>query len=393
MLLWLVFALMSAGVVIMLLHPLLGRQSSAVQAADASAAVYQDQLSEIEAEAQRGLVGKDEAEAARREIARRLLAVHSADRPEPAVATSSGRRSPLSMMLAILTGVLIPVAAVAIYLQTGAPGLPAQPIAARRMAPPLEPEMAKLIAAVEQRLRDNPEDGRGWDVIAPVYLRIARYTEAANAFRKAAALLGDNPRRLAGLAEATMLAGNGRVSTDVRETLAKLLQLDPGHEQARFWLAFGLEQDGRPAEAAADYEKLLADAPADAPWRAMVSERLAAARAAQEVKPTSDGGGQGQIASAPPTTGLTAAEIAAAERMDPADRQKMVDGMVTGLAERLEKDGRDLAGWERLIRALTVLGRNEEAVAALGRARQSLADEPKALATLADLAKSLGLGT
>jgi len=79
--------------------------------------------------------------------------------------------------------------------------------------------------------------------------------------------------------------------------------------------------------------------------------------------------------------------------MDPAERQKMVDGMVTGLAERLEKDGRDLAGWERLIRALTVLGRNEEAVAALGRARQSLADEPKALATLADLAKSLGLGT
>lgn len=385
MLLWLVFALMSAGVVVMLLHPLLGRQSSAVQAADASAAVYQDQLSEIEAEAQRGLVGKDEAEAARREIARRLLAVHSADRPEPAVATSSGRRSPLSMLLAVLTGVLIPVTAVAIYLQTGAPGLPAQPIAARRMAPPVEPEMAKLIAAVEQRLRENPEDGRGWDVIAPVYLRIARYADAASAFRKATALLGESPRRLAGLAEATMLAENGRVSAEARETLTKLLQLDPGHVQARFWLAFGLEQDGRAAEAAADYEKLLADAPADASWRPMVSERLAAVRAALGAKPAPE--------DAASSRDLTAAETAAAERMDPAERQKMVDGMVTGLAERLEKDGRDLAGWERLIRALTVLGRKDEAVAALGRARQSLADEPQALATLADLAKSLGLGT
>lgn len=385
MLLWLVFALMSAGVVVMLLHPLLGRQSSAVQAADASASVYQDQLSEIEAEAQRGLVGKDEAEAARREIARRLLAVHSADRPEPAVATSSGRRSPLSMLLAVLTGVLIPVTAVAIYLQTGAPGLPAQPIAARRMAPPVEPEMAKLIAAVEQRLRENPEDGRGWDVIAPVYLRIARYADAASAFRKATALLGESPRRLAGLAEATMLAENGRVSAEARETLTKLLQLDPGHVQARFWLAFGLEQDGRAAEAAADYEKLLADAPADASWRPMVSERLAAVRAALGAKPAPE--------DAASSRDLTAAETAAAERMDPAERQKMVDGMVTGLAERLEKDGRDLAGWERLIRALTVLGRKDEAVAALGRARQSLADEPQALATLADLAKSLGLGT
>jgi cytochrome c-type biogenesis protein CcmH len=79
--------------------------------------------------------------------------------------------------------------------------------------------------------------------------------------------------------------------------------------------------------------------------------------------------------------------------MSPADRQAMIEDMVSGLAARLEKDGRDLAGWQRLIRALSVLGRKDDAVAALDRARKSLAGEPASLTALADLARSLGLGT
>lgn len=402
MLLWLVFALMSAGVVVMLLHPLLTGRGRDGVTADGSAAVYRDQLAEIEAEAGRGLIGAEEAEAARREIARRLLASEAAvetpsSEPRSSVtAPASGSRFALGA--ALLTGGLVPILALLIYLQTGAPGLPSQPIAARREAPPVNTEMAKLIGAVEKRLQENPDDGRGWDVIAPVYLRLARYGDAVHAYRRANALLGESTKRLAGLAEASMLAESGRVNDEARAALKKLLDLEPGHVQARFWLAFALEQDGRLAEAMADYQKLLADAPADATWRPMVVERVAAVQSAL--------GGQGQTvpsrdgtdaapspSAAAPSPGPTAAEMAAAERMSPADRQAMIDGMVTGLAARLEKDGSDLAGWQRLIRALTVLGRKDEAIAALDRARKSLAAEPQALAALADLAKSLGLGT
>lgn len=189
-----------------------------------------------------------------------------------------------------------------------------------------------------------------------------------------------------------MLRDNGRVTDEAKRALEQLLKLEPGHIQARFWLAFGKEQEGQFADAAAAYEKLMADAPADAEWRPMLQERIAAVRT--EMGP-GNGSSQSPVAAPPakPEAGPTTADISAAERLSPTERQAMIDGMVSGLAARLEKDGRDVEGWGKLIRALTVLGRKDEAQAALGRARQSLADEPQALAALADLAKSLGLGT
>jgi cytochrome c-type biogenesis protein CcmH len=391
MLLWVVFAVMSAGVVVMLLHPLLARRDDAAASVGAATAVYRDQLAEVEAEANRGLIGAEEAESARREISRRIIASAptESDRPSEPAQAGSDSEAPrrLRTRIAAATGLLLPLMALAVYLQTGSPGIPSQSIEARRAAPAADSEMAKLISAVETRLKEHPDDGRGWDVIAPVYLRLGRYAEAAQAYAHAARLLGENARRLSGLAEAIMLRDNGRVGDEARNALKQLLKLEPGHVQARFWLAFAKEQDGQFAEAVADYEKLMAEAPSGAEWRPALEQRIAAARTAlgQASSAATDAGDAGK--------GPTAADIAAAARLSPNDRQAMIDGMVSGLAARLEKDGRDLDGWRKLIRALTVLGRKDEAVAALGRARKSLAGEPQALAALSDLAKSLGLGT
>ena len=409
MLLWSVFALLSAGVLAVLLRPLMGAAGDAASTAEGTAAVYRDQLTELESEQQRGLIGADEAEAARREIARRLLASvpteTSPDRPpterDAATAPDQPQPPPLARRLATVLGVLLPVAAIGIYLASGTPGLPSQPVAARRALPPLSPDVAKLVTAVEARLKQNPEDGRGWDVIAPVYLRLTRYPAAADAYTRAARLLGDSPARLAGLAEATMLANDGRITEVTRTALEKLLRLDPNNVQARFWLAFGKEQDGRLAEAAAEYEQLLAIAPPDASWRETLAERHEAVRLALAETAAAPTTPLPQLPRLPPPSsptvaavpGPTQADIAAAERLSASERQAMIDGMVSGLAARLEQDGRDLAGWQRLIRALSTLGRRDDAIAALGRARKSFDGQPQQLAELAELARSLGLGS
>jgi cytochrome c-type biogenesis protein CcmH len=397
MVLWLIFAVMSAGVVVALLHPLFGGpHGPAERGAVAVTAVYRDQLAEIEAEARRGLIGAEEAEAARREISRRLLASASPGTAAPSdpseTAAPGGRRR---MAAAILTAAFIPLAAAAVYLQTGQPNLPAQPLAARHPPRPVDADMAKLIAAVEARLKEHPEDGRGWDVIAPVYLRLERYGDAAHAFAQAARLLGESPSRLSGLAEAAMRRDDGRITDDARRALTRLVELEPNQVQARFWLAFAKEQDGQAAEALADYEALLSGAPANAPWRPMLEERLAAVRAALGTKGVTPPPAAAAPATTAPATGPgpTAADVDAARQMTPDQRQEMIDGMVAGLAARLDKDGGDLDGWQRLIRALTVLGRKDDAAAALDRARKSLADQPQSLAVLAELAKALGLGT
>jgi cytochrome c-type biogenesis protein CcmH len=236
---------------------------------------------------------------------------------------------------------------------------------------------------VEARLREHPEDGQGWDVIAPVYFKLGRFREAAAAYVTAARLQGETVRRLAGFAEASVLAADGIVSEEARVAYEKILKLEPGRPEPRFWLALAKEQDGKLDAALADYKGLLSDATADAPWRGAVESRIA------EVSQRLGGTAAGAVE----PRGPTSADVAAAEKLAPGDRARMISQMVDGLAERLKRDGRDLAGWLRLVNAYVVLDRKDDARAALARARQHFPADEKALGELAALAKSLGLGS
>lgn len=394
MLLWVGFAVLSAGVLAALLNPLL-RSRSTPATGDAAAredagrdlALYRDQLAEIDAERERGQIGETEAEAAKAEVARRLIAAE--DRVRAAATAQADLPSAAVARVAAAVSVIVPLAAIGFYLMVGSPQLPAQPWAERIAQVPVQNDIARLIATVEARLRQHPEDGQGWDVIAPVYLRMSRYAEAADAFERAIRLLGESPKRLAGFAESSVLAKDGIVTEPARKAYEKLHKLEPQRPEPRFWLALAKEQDGQLKEALADYQALLKDGDPKATWRPLVEERVAEMR--QRL---------GQPDGAPPAAlpkkepepkGPTADDVAAAEKMAAADRQRMIEDMVQGLAARLEKDGRDLAGWQRLIRAYAVMGRKSDAVAALGRARGHFASEPQSLGTLTELARALGL--
>ena len=401
MLLWTILALMTAAVAIVVLMPLLGRKPVAT-AASPDVAVYRQQLAEVEAERERGVLGPAEAEAARIEISRRLLA--AAERAAESDAAARGllpppAEAPPSSPAAVATGaqriflaaaVSMPALALGLYVVQGQPHMPGFPIAERRAPPSLEgTRLAEAIALVEARLRQHPEDGQGWDVIAPIYLKLGRYDDAVDAFMRAIRLLGETAKRLSGFAEASILASNGIVGEAARRAYEKLAKADPTAIEPRFWLAVAKEQNGELAVSAADYRKLLADAPADAPWRAMVEERLAAVAARSGDKETKPPQGSGP----PPERGPSASEIEAAEKMSPEQRARLIEGMVAGLAERLKANGKDLAGWLRLVQAYAVLGRREDAISALASARQAFPADENALSELARLARTLGLET
>jgi cytochrome c-type biogenesis protein CcmH len=381
MLLWIAFALMTAAVLAVVLRPLArpARQPSAE--ASGALAVYRHQLDEIEAERARGLVDDKEAAAARNEVSRRLLATaDELDRPAHASrALPASRRS----MVALATAAFVPLLTLAFYLTHGSPGLPSFPVAERGQVPLEQAQIGVLVAKVEARLREHPEDGDGWDVIAPVYYKLERFRDAANAYAHAARLKGESVRRLAGLAESAVLAADGIVTEEARTAYEKILKLESGRVEPRFWLALAKEQDGKLADALADYKGLLVEAPADAPWRAAVESRIAdiSRRLLGAATPEPRG------------PGPSAEDVAAAEKLAPADRAKMIAQMVDGLAQRLKRDGRDLAGWQRLINAYAVLGRGQDARDALAEARKSFPTDDKALSELSALAKSLGLGS
>jgi cytochrome c-type biogenesis protein CcmH len=384
MLLWIAFALLTAAVLGAVVAPL-ARPAAPEEAEPAgeagTLAVYRHQLGEIEAERTRGLLDSAEAEGARLEISRRLLATAARAETAPPAGPPRALLAQRHSTIALLTALAIPLLTLAVYLAHGSPGLPSSPFAARTDAGVDQAQLAGLIAQVEARLREHPDQGKGWEAVAPVYLKLGRFRDAADAYANAARLNGETVPLLAGRAEAAMLASDGIVTEEARAAYEKILKLEPRRMEPRFWLAMAKEQDGRFAEALADYRALLAEAPAEAEYRPALDMRIQAVSARTAA-----------VSKGAPA-GPSEADMAAAAKLTPEQRGQMIAQMVEGLAQRLKANGRDLAGWLRLVNAYAVLDRKDDARAALAQARRNFDGDAGALAELSRLASKLGIGS
>jgi cytochrome c-type biogenesis protein CcmH len=358
---WFVLAGMAALAVLAALLPLLWPSPTAkADPAANEAAFYKAQLEEIRRDVERGLLPQGEAESARAEAARRLIATA----PGPSEAPPPARRARLAA--AVLIAVGLPAVAFSLYARLGQPTMPDEPLASRKVTPQSNGEIEAAVAAIEARLTTKPDDGRGWAVIAPVYMRLERYADAAHAYAEALRLLGEEPLRRSAYGEALVAAAGGVVTDDARQAFDRALTDQPGQPQARYYLALAAEQEGKKAEAIRDYQSLLADSAPDAPWRSVVNAHLAALNGA-------------------PAPAEGAAAIPEAQR-------PMIEGMVSKLATRLASTGGGVDEWSRLIRAYTVLHEADKAKAALVDAHKALASDASAVASLDALAHDLGLG-
>jgi cytochrome c-type biogenesis protein CcmH len=368
MILGIVLTCMTALAILAVLAPLARRR--AVAAGGGEAAVYRDQLAEVERDRARGVIPAAEAVAAHTEIARRLIA--AAEKP----ATASGDTGPGATRrrrgVAVLALVALPLLASAGYMTLGRPDLPDRPLAARQQEPAGAAGLDDLMARVEAEVSRRPEDGRGWEVLAPVYLRTGRAADAATAFGNAIRLLGSTAPREAGRGEALTLAADGQVTSEAKAAFDRALALEPAQPQARFYLARAAEQAGDFATASRFYRALLTDAPPDAPWRAPTKQALTAAALGRD----------GQMPAVDPQ------QMAS---QNPEQRLATIRGMVDGLEARLKVAPDDVAGQLRLIRAWTMLGDRQKARAAALGARTVLAGNADALQRIDDLVLGLDL--
>jgi len=276
MVIWLLFAVLTAVIVFVVLGPLSGQSATADTAVEsANIAVYQDQLAEIDADLERGVIGVDEAQSARVEVSRKILQVaEQADGDQSRDRAKVGRGEPHRQYLALILSGLIPISAGLAYATVGAPQLPNLPHAPRLKENLKTASAQNLLARVEARLRSHPEDGKGWDVIAPFYFQARRYSEAADAYRNAIRFLGETPRRMIGYVKSAIAANNGIVTEDLRQISESLTKMVPNRAEPKFWLGLALEQDGNYAGAKKAYSDLLATAKDKDPWRDMVQRRL-----------------------------------------------------------------------------------------------------------------------
>ncbi len=397
MILWFVLAALAVLALVLVLMPLLRGRAGTAERADYDIEVYLDQLGELDRDAARGIIGTEEAAAARTEIERRMLA---ANRAREAVTPRAPSRWP-RLVAAILLAVAIPAAALALYSRLGSPGLPGQPFAERPATQ--ESDLAARAAArleeAEAGVRANPASAGAWHSLGRMRFLVRQWDGAADALAEAARLAPGRGDFASAWGEALVYGTDGQVTARARAVFAKALAVSPDEPRARYYLALAELQAGHETEALKAFAALLRETPPDAPWRPQVEARsralatklgedfetLLSASAAPkskspppepkppEPKPQRTEPQRPETRQASPPRGPGAEDLAAAQEMPPEDRATMIRGMVERLAARLETEPGDVEGWRKLGRSWSVLGENRKASDAYGRA---LALEP-----------------
>ncbi len=360
-------ALLAFLALLPILAPLLRGSRPAPARASFDQAVYRDQLHELDRDIARGLITPVEADAARLEIQRRLLATDK----QP-VAAARLTRSPV---LAAIVFVVIAAGSVSSYLWLGAPGMPDEPYSARTAEVADSHGEAALRQAADTlaaKLKQNPSDAPGWLLYGRSLAMMSQWDKAEDAYRHAIDLGQTGPEVLGDHAEIMVMQAGGTVTPAAETAFKDLLKIDPNSGIARYYLAVAAMQAGEPRKAIEGFQALLADLPADSPLRPQLGQKVAdAARAAGIPVPELPKG----TPPAPAAPGPDAKAMADAATMTDAQKQAMIGAMVANLAAKQAADPSNLDGWLRLGRAYAVMHETDKAADAYDKAAKLRPDD------------------
>jgi cytochrome c-type biogenesis protein CcmH len=445
MLFWILATLLTLLTLAFVVWPLVRRAPKTADAGTMATAIYRDQLAELDREVASGTADAAQVQASRTEIARRLLAADAKAAAEAPAAPPAPART-RSYWLAAMLAVGLPVAAVALYWTLGQPqyitGTPgAQTVAA---AAGEHTDLRPLVAELQARLQTAPDDLEGWVTLARTQFQLGDHAAAAEAYARAIALAGPDEVALRGeRGEAVVLTADGIVTEMAMADFAAVLQQRPTDPRARYYSALGKAQSGKLRAALDDWQALVRDSPVGAPWLPAVNEQIrvvaeslgepvapvtpstaagpqagmsgaspaATALARRLLSDAAEKAGLARPAAAPdsaartlagtllaqtappsantatptaPERGPTAEQVAELSQRPQSEQQAMIEGMVSGLAERLKENPDDADGWMKLGRSYLVLGKSQESVDAFAQAATHAPDRPDIQAAYAE---------
>jgi cytochrome c-type biogenesis protein CcmH len=255
------------------------------------------------------------------------------------------------LLLAAAVSTLVLGIAGGCYLVLGSPYL-----AERALSGPSSHDLRGLIAVLTHRVRARPNDPRGWTLLGRGYLTLGDAADAAAAFRRAipVASPSEQPGLYSAYGEALTQSSGGEVTADAEQAFRAALGSKPKDFAARYYLGIAYANRRETAKALALWNSLLADAPPHASWRAELVDRIALLTGHSGASPD-------------------------------------IRAMVNALAARLKAQPDDPEGWQRLVRAYTVLGDAAKARESLASARVALKGDSGAIARLALEARQLKL--
>ena len=237
-----------------------------------------------------------------------------------------------------------------------------------------EQSFIDLLRGAESRLALNPDDDKGWRVLAPVYMSMGQAEKGIAAFRKAISLSGRNPELLTALGEAIVVKNAGRVNDEALQLFNEANQLNPEYDLARYYRGLYDAQNDNSARAITIWNSILERNPDDQEWASFLEERIAGLKKSTALAATPE---------------LDQETIDAASGLEQSEQQAMINQMVASLAQRLEENPDDKLGWERLIRSYIVLGRKSDTLEAIKKAKEQFPDSAEFLSKLDQIESSL----
>ncbi len=251
-------------------------------------------------------------------------------------------------------------------------------------------EDAVMLARLEARARETPDDPSAWAMLGGAYAAMQRHTEAADAYRRATQLRPDDAHDWAALGEALMLASDGQtMPAEALAAFRKAQEIDPRDPRTRYFLATARSLAGDHAGAIDDWLALLADTPVGAPWEQNLRRTIMQIGEANGIETAKRLAAVKQPAGAPvPAGGPTAEQVEAAAALSPAEQRQMAETMVARLEERLQQEPERVDGWLLLIRSRMSLGETDKARAALAQAVKA---NPAQAAEIQAQAQALGV--
>nr|WP_176083404.1 c-type cytochrome biogenesis protein CcmI [Martelella sp. HB161492] len=243
--------------------------------------LFADQLEQIEDDLAQGVIDASTYESARAEVGRRLIAI-SNEIGDKTTRDESKRRVVAALAIVLPVIMLGGFG----YLFFGSPNMPDMPLDARLAAE--KPDLPILIAKVERHLAEVPEDGRGWELIAPIYFREGAFEKAEIAYSRAIAILGADADRLTGAGEALVAGASGVVTDQALDLFDRALALPGDHFRASFYKALASEQSGAHDRALSLFEAMKPLPPPSDRWSALLDQHIRLNEAAAQPAGTSE---------------------------------------------------------------------------------------------------------
>jgi len=197
--------------------------------------IARERLHELKQNLTSGEMTEADFDSARLEVEKNLaIDLSTVQQSEQEIENSS---KPLGLVFIAL----VPVLAAILYMQLGNPdAINAQPAAHTQVknSADSKPKMTMQEAAAKlaERLKEKPDDPRGWFMLARTYMAIQRYEEAVTAFEKTIEMVDEDADLLVRYADALAMTNKGSLVGRPRQVIEKALSLDPRHQQG-LWLA------------------------------------------------------------------------------------------------------------------------------------------------------------